>query len=371
MVMEKKEFWKDEIDLGLLVRILISKWKLIAGVTLLFMAFGVLIAFTSRVEYVASCKLMIEDQKTGSSSLGRFGGLAGLAGINLDAGSSGTIPSALFPEIVYSLPFQQKIMHDSILFESKGIRCTPYYYFLEVNKPTLIENVKRYTIGLPGILRSKISKSDIENDAQVGNNNQAQEVSGYVKIDKIEWDLIQGMRNRITTFVDFESGIVWVSAKMPDAVAASELTHHVVEILTDEVTQYKTEKAQQNLEFIEASYQQAKTSFEESQLRLATFADRNRNINTQQGRIEIQRLQHEYDLAFEMFKNLASQVEQSKIKLKEETPVFKVLEPVRVPLEKTEPKRKIILLASVALGIFLSVSYFIVKNFKKIRNVEQ
>ena len=37
--------------------------------------------------------------------------------------------------------------------------------------------------------------------------------------------------------------------------------------------------------------------------------------------------------------NLSKQLEQAKIKVAEEAPVFKTLEPARIPLKKSGPKR--------------------------------
>jgi hypothetical protein len=61
-----------------------------------FLVIGLMIAFGSKVEYEASCKLMPENQEGMKSNLGGLGSLAGLAGINLDMGGTG----ALTPEFI-------------------------------------------------------------------------------------------------------------------------------------------------------------------------------------------------------------------------------------------------------------------------------
>ena len=77
---------------------------------------------------------------------------------------------------------------------------------------------------------------------------------------------------------------------------------------------------------------------------------------------EYQNLQNEMNIAFEVYRGLATQLEQARISVKERTPVFSVLEPVQIPLDKSEPKRKIILILSFALGAFVSITIVLIKN---------
>jgi len=56
---------------------------------------------------------------------------------------------------------------------------------------------------------------------------------------------------------------------------------------------------------------------------------------------------------------LSLQREQAKIKVQEETPVFKILNPVQVPIEKSRPHRSIILLGMMFLGIVSGIGIII------------
>ena len=155
--------------------------------------------------------------------------------------------------------------------------------------------------------------------------------------------------------------MIGVSVEMPDPLAAAQVTNKVVALLTKKVTTYKSDKAKNNLEFIKSSFSDAKIEFEATQEKLASATDRNRNVSSATAQIDLQRLQNEYSLAFEVYKGLASQVEQGKIKLKEETPVFTVLEPVRVPVDKSKPKKMQMLSISTFIGLMLSLLYLLRK----------
>ena len=94
-----------------------------------FFLLGLLIAFGSKVEYEASCKLMPESQEGMKPNLGGLGSLAGLAGINLDMGGSGALTPELYPQIAQSVPFLLKILNEPIHFEKQDTTTTSYIFF--------------------------------------------------------------------------------------------------------------------------------------------------------------------------------------------------------------------------------------------------
>ena len=104
----------DEIDLLEVTKTVWAGRKLILKVTGIFLVIGLIIAFGSKVEYEASCKLMPESQEGVKPNLGGLGSLAGLAGINLDMGNSGALTPELYPQISQSVPFIMKIWNEPV-----------------------------------------------------------------------------------------------------------------------------------------------------------------------------------------------------------------------------------------------------------------
>ena len=352
---EKKTIAEDEIDLIELAKVIWSKRIFIAKVTGVFLIFGLIIAFTSKVEYEASCKLLPESQEGMKGNLGGLGGLAGLAGIDLNVGNSGVLTPELYPEIAKSLPFLLQIMEDTLFFENSNIKTTAFHYFKEIEKPSFFGYIAKYTIGLPRLVKSLFSDRSINTEMVAVKN-------APIRISKEDWKLIENFKDRVAINVDSKSGLIDVSVEMPDPLAAADVTNHVVTLLTKEVTDYKIDKAKNNLDFVQASFQETKAEFEKTQLALAQMTDRNRNVSSALAEMEVQRLQNDYNVSFEVYKGLASQLEQAKIKLKEETPVFTVLEPVRIPEDYAKPKRGLILVVCVVMGFFLGIGYIILKS---------
>jgi uncharacterized protein involved in exopolysaccharide biosynthesis len=55
-------------------------------------------------------------------------------------------------------------------------------------------------------------------------------------------------------------------------------------------------------------------------------------------------------IANSLYQQLASQLEQAKIQVKKDTPVFTIVEPVTVPTERSKPSRVKIVVIWVFLG---------------------
>jgi uncharacterized protein involved in exopolysaccharide biosynthesis len=323
----------DEIDLIEVAKTIWAGRKLILKVTAVLIV-GLIIAFGSKVEYEASCKLMPETQEGMKSNLGR----AGLAGINLDMGGS----------IAQSVPFIMKVWNEPIQFEKQDTTVSSYLFFKEIDKSSFISLAMKYTIGLPFQIKAWLTSTDDE-------SKRDQNSGQIIRLNKEDTELLEKYRDRISVNVDTKTGILTLSTEMPDANAAAELAQLSIDLLTQYVTDYKVSKAQENYDFVQERFNEAKIDFENSQEALAGFNDRNRNVVTAMAQAESQRLQNEYNLAFEVYKGLATQLEQAKIKVKEETPVFTVLEPVKVPVEKTSPKRILILASSLFIGSIIGI----------------
>lgn len=350
----KKIIQEDEIDLLDLAKVIWSRRIFIIKVTAAFAALGLLIAFTSKVEYEASCKLMPESQEGIKNNLGGLSGLAGLAGIDLGLSGTVSLTPDLYPEIVTSIPFQLDIIHQPIRFEKIDSIISSYNYFKEIDRPSLFSWLASYTIGLPGKIRGFFSSKDSNLDSEIDDS--------LIRLTKDDEDLIENFKKRVSVVVNENTGVISIISEMPDQYAAAKITDLFVKKLTQEVTAYKIGKARVTLEFIQERYLEAEEKYNTRQRVLAEFTDRNKNITSSLVQIEYQRLQNDMTIALEVYKSLAGQLEQAKIKVKEETPVFTILEPVRIPTDNSKPQRRIILLISIFLGVIASTVFVLIKH---------
>ena len=154
-----------------------------------------------------------------------------------------------------------------------------------------------------------------------------------------------------------------MAANMPEPLAAAQLVAATQKLLQKYVTAFKIEKVENNLEFVEGRYQDAKKEFEAKQQELAAFRDANRNFALEKARTNEERLKTQSDLLFSVYSELAEQREQANIQVKETTPIFTVVDPVTVPIERTKPKRGLICIAFTILGGFIGMGLVLVLPF--------
>ena len=140
------------------------------------------------------------------------------------------------------------------------------------------------------------------------------------------------LQQRLSISVDQETGVLTLTSSFPDPHAAAEIGQVGINLLKENVKEYRNQKARQNLGFVQEQVQEAKKRFEGAQSRLAEFRDSNVNLATAKAQTREQELQSQYDLAFNLYNSLLQRQEQAKLDLQEETPVLSVLQPITVPL---------------------------------------
>lgn len=368
---EKKQTADDEIDLIEVAMKIWAERRLILKVVAAFFVLGLVIAFGSKEEYKSEVTMIAEDNSGGSRMSGMLAQFGGLAGINLGGATSGDVISPeLYPNIIHSTTFMLNVLQHEVYFSEVDNRYTLFTYFNEIDKPSLTGIIKGYTIGLPRKILGLFRKTDPSEPVTFEN---VKTDDGLVKLTKEQEEIINNLKDRISIGLDEKTGIITLSVELPDPHAAAELVNKLEKDLAAYIIEYRTQKALTDLHFIEQQYANAEQKFERAQTRLAEFRDENVNVITAKARTREERLQADYNLAFNVYNGLAQQLEQAKIEVQEKTPVFKVVDEAKVPLERSKPRRGLIMVVVVFLGGFIGVGLAIIKNLKtyimhKIRN---
>ncbi|MDB2555523.1 Wzz/FepE/Etk N-terminal domain-containing protein [Flavobacteriaceae bacterium] len=359
---------EDSIDIIALLQSIWTGKKLILKTVLVFMILGLFIAVFSQNEYTASTTIV--PQSSSEKPGGSIGGLAALAGINLGSvGQQSSISPTLYPQILTNISFQKELLETLITIEGQDNKITYKEYYTNVYSPSVLSSIKKYTIGLPGVLIGLLKSDEISKEESKNNDSLPQ-------ITEDDKKLIELLLEQLSMEVNDKDGYIGLSTTMPEARAAAELTQKAQELLEQYVIDFKIEKSSSELDFIKNRYQEKEQEFQKIQQKLALYTDRNQNVNSARAKMELMLLQSEYDLAYGVYSELAKQLETQELKVKEDTPIFTILQPVFVPLEKTGPKRSLILIIYTFLGFVLSIGYLLaiepIKNIiKEIRSTKE
>lgn len=354
-----EEEGKDEnaVNLMDLFRRLWHQRRLIAKITGAFVLLGLIVALVSPVEYTSRALLMPEMKSSSESSAGEllqsYGGMLGLGDFgSMKLSKEGKIAPEVYPKIVKSLTFQDQLLQQDIYFSGRDTTVSGYTYFEKIRDLPLFEFLVEYSIKLP----EKFSSPEPKEQLPAWLQKQFSE-DKVIRLTKDKLEIIQDMRERITIELSSETGVLTITSKMPDPIAAAQVNRSVIGMLKEFIKAYSTQKAKEDLAFAKEQHRQAQKRLKEVQNNLTTFLDQNLNIATAKSRAKEQRLQAEFDLAYNMYNNVSRQLMEARMKVQEQTPVFKPLQPVNVPLQKSEPQRLLILVLSLLVGLAVSFIY--------------
>ena len=350
---------EEEIDLIEMVKSIWGNRKSIYKFVALGAVLGLLVALLSPKEYVSSATLMPEYATEGdlggaSSLLQQYGGLIGLSGGTFNS-SSNAIRVDLYPKIVESLTFQRKLADQDFYFADYDTTASFMEYYLEIRSPGPLG----WVLSVLSELMSSFKASEMSMQNELGPD--------IVNISEEEMKVIEELRERVTSSLDEETGIVSVTARMRDPRLAALVTKYTIEELTDYLVDYRTEKVQIDLTYIEEQLEAAEARYEASQLALADFMDSNLGSLTRRAQLEEQRLLDEQSIALNVYNTLTQQYEEAKLKVQEETPVFKVLQPVQVPVND-ETSGLLILIMFMTTSFLGITSFYLLVFYYKSQN---
>jgi uncharacterized protein involved in exopolysaccharide biosynthesis len=154
-----------------------------------------------------------------------------------------------------------------------------------------------------------------------------------------------------------------------DPYISQQLADTIVRKLSKFIIKYRTNKSKIDLSFINDRTNDAKKQFLESQMELALFKDNNKNIITAKVQTDLDRLQSDYNLKFNIYNNLSIQLEQAKIKVQQNTPALQIIEPSEVPFKKDKPNRLITIIVFGLIGFAVGVGIILIEPiFNQIKN---
>ena len=343
-----KTIEEDEIDLIELIKKVWSSKRFIIKWTGYFIVIGLVVALLSPKEFTASSTFI--PQTSESKTGGNLSGLASLAGINLGGSATGgEIPPALYPQILNSVPVKRSILAIKV---SLGQSSVSYSAYLLEQPTSILSIVKKYTIGLPGVILSTIRGDEKTNEISDNPMIVTQKEKGLFGI----------LENQISLSVNESEGFLQLSTTTDNATVAAVLTSKVKEILQEQIINYKIQHGKEYLNFTQKQYNEKQKEYFALQDEVARAKDQNKNIISERYQNQFKQKEGELLIAQSVYQELAKQLEQAKLQVAKDTPIFSTINPVTIPTKKSAPKRKLILLFFASIGFVVSVGVVLVKE---------
>jgi hypothetical protein len=349
----------DEIDLLALAKTLWSGRRTVIKTTLICGVIGLIVALTSPKEFVATT-IMVPSSSDGASKLGGLGGLAAMAGINLNTTTGSDLSPTVYPQIVASLPYQLELMKTPLNFSDRKEPVTFYDYYSEPQKKNPFI---KYTLGLPGVILGLPGTIVKAIKGKETDKTASSDVNEPLELTVKQRDVRTILMDLISLNVNSKEATITLNATMPEAKTAAQLGQRAQELLQQYIIEFKIKKAKANLDFIQQRFDETTKKFEAAQEKLASFRDRNKSVTLATARTEEERLTSQYNLIYSIYSELSKQLEQAKIQVKQDTPVFTIIEPVSVPTKRSKPNRPMILFIWLFLGGVVGTGIVFGKGF--------
>lgn len=328
---------EQEIDLMDLLRKIIAIRKTLYKAAGIGLVVGIIIAFSIPRQYTVSVTLAPEMGSEGKSS-----GLASMAASFLGASGMGNSADALnatlSSEIVSSTPFLLELFDTRVQTLNGELDTTLVAYLDEQRAPwwSLILGVPGKAIGaIRGLFSEKTDTATALNPFQLTQKENKK---------------IETLRNTVQANVDKKTGITTLSVTLQDAKVTAMVADSVVTKLQQYIINYRIAKAKEDCSYLEQLYKERQQEYYDAQQRYARYVDANKSLILQSVRAEQERLQNDMNLAFQVYSQVAQQLQVARAKIQEEKPVFAVVEPATVPLQASN-SRKLIVIGMVFLTL--------------------
>lgn len=318
---------------------------------------GIIIALSIPKQYTVTVTLSPE---MGGDSKG--GGLASLASSFLGGGASSSSNDALnvtlAPDIVSSTPFILELFNTRVQTLDGKLDTTLVTYLDEQKQPWW-----GYIKAVPGLAIGAI-KSLFTEEA-----NTTVTLNPFQLTEK-ETAKVTGIRQSITAAVDKKTSMTTITVTLQDPKVTAIVADSVVGKLQQYIVDYRIKKAKEDCAYLEELYKERQQEYYQAQSKYAHYFDTNRSIALQSIRAEQERLQNDMSLAYQVYSQVAQQLQVARAKIQEEKPVFAVVEPATVPLYPSGTSRKVIFIGITFLvvcgtGAWKLLGFYYWKIFKK------
>ena len=314
----------EEIDLVEVIAKLWHRKKVLLYFILFSLFGGVALAFLLPRKYTAECILALESKsRTTRISVE---GMSAFQSMNMnDLQDVSYISPAMYPDIIFSVPFQKKLIYAPLYVNERGDSVSFYTYL--------------FGKAAAGCL-------DAENGVEI-TTLEERECMAYLK-------------KAVEVTVNTKDGNIKISVDMPEAKLAAQVAQHVQVLLQDYITRFRIAKAQAALDFIEERYHEVEAELENKQQALVAFQEKNNSMSDFRRESQAKILLNDYELFFSLYSDVVRQREKAKMQVKEDMPVLSVIEPVAEPASPSKPQRLLILVASLFLGLFAGCAWVLV-----------
>ena len=307
-------------------------------------AFVVALIIGFSIPKTYNCQILLAPETGGGSS--NMGGLASLAstfGVSLGGGAQGgdAIKPSIYPDLMKSVDFKTSLFPIKVRQKGKDKKAMTYYDYL------------KYEWRVPwwedwfGLTAPELKKDTIVNTFEL-TDEQARIAGLAIKYVQCK--------------IDKKTGLITIDVTMQDPYVATLLADSVKNRLQDFLTEYRTKKARNDLDYALMLNKQAKKDYDRAHALYAEYMDANQDVKLYTVKQKQNDLENEMQLQYNNFSATSAQVLAAKAVVQKETPSFTTIQSATVPLGPSGPNTWMIMLVCLFLAVLGTTIYALYKE---------
>ena len=297
-------------------------------------------------KYSTMVTLAPEAGQNGEGMLSGVASMLGMGGLNIGEDAD-ALNVDLYPDIVSSTPFMLDILDTRVKMLDNPQEEILLVEYLENHTGSILGKI--VALPIKGIKALKEMFSDEDEDVRYHE----------YQITKDQLTHIKTLRKKIITYVSNKTGVTNIEVTTEDPLVTAILTDTVVTKLKEKIINYRIAKVAQDCQYWEHIYEERKADYHAKQDEYARYVDSNKNIVLQSAKAEEERLQNEALLAYQLYSNVATQLQLVRAKVQEAKPAFAVVEPATVPLKAAGLGRSLTVIVMVLVTEIVAILWLL------------
>ena len=320
---------KRQIDFVEIFRYCLGFKRLYIKVGIIAVIFSAVYVYSLPRFYSTEVKLAPEES---SGSGGALSSLASLANIKLGGSSSGedAIYPELYPDLFRSKSFLVSMFNIKVHQKDDTTSVTLYDYLVKMQKIPFWQYPIVYAKTFFGQL---FQKQPADGTKAVGTETNP------FRLSLLEDAVAQAIGSSVSCSVDKHTNVITLVTTAQDPVVSALLADSVMNRLQEFIIQYRTNKARVDVAYSQKLLEEAKANYEKARKAYSDYADTYDELYMASYKTTATDLENEMQLTYNVYSQVSQQLQISKAKVQEKTPVFTTIEAATVPLRPAGPKR--------------------------------
>lgn len=344
---------KRKIDLTRLIIIVKKDWRSMCLYCLCTAILGLIIAFSTPHIYISNVMLAPESSSSTNLATG-ISSLASMVGMDIGSGNNGdAIYPEVYPDLIKSTDFLVSMFPVKIVSKDQKIKTTYYDY--------LKRDQKFPWWNYPIIFISK-ELSKLKSNNTSANNKKVDPFC----LTKEQSDIAASISGNIDCQVDKKTSVISIAVTDQDPLIAALIADSAKQRLQAFITNYRTNKARNDLSYMEKLYNEAKDQYSRARQLYASYADANQELLLESYKSKEEDLENEMQLKYNIYTQVTEQLQLAKAKVQERTPAFTVVQSATVPVKHSNKPKAIVLLQSIMLGFIIRLGILVSKHHSEV-----